>query len=361
MDLIMSVSKTPVANFSLPDIQASIGELLAAYAHVQTSKAQSLHPLYARLWKIIDKQFHAGGKRLRPFLVILSYQAFGGEQEAAILDVACAWELLHLSMLMHDDIIDRDYIRHGQDNVAGSYFKEYSNVRDSALRLHYANGAALLAGDLVLTSAYSFISNSSFTLAQRQAVTDVLQEAIFTVIGGELLDTEANIVPEIIDQKLIAQTKTASYSLIGPLISGALLAGVSKTALQQLRQLGNILGIGYQLVDDYIGIFGDEASIGKPLNSDLAEGKRSRVITMSLELMSDVDRSRARTLLQAVDIKHVSELRQLIATTNIHEAVDTQLAVYKDEAHAIIEQLTVNPIYQSYFREVVKTLLERDA
>jgi geranylgeranyl diphosphate synthase type I len=357
----MSLSKMGKTTLSLSAIQASVSDLLAVYAQTQTNKAEELHPLYARLWGVIGEQLRAGGKRLRPYLVVLSYEAFGGIQDTAILDIAGAWELLHISMLMHDDIIDRDYIRHGQDNVAGSYLKKYDHMSDETLRLHYAHGAALLAGDLVLSSAYNLIRRSAFSLAQRQAATDILQEAIFTVIGGELLDTEAAMGEADIDEKLIAETKTASYSLIGPLLSGALLAGADQAIQHKLRRLGTVLGVGYQLVDDYLGIFGDQGVIGKPLNSDLAEGRRSRVITMSFALMNEADRRQAETWLQAANSNYVTSLRRLIEKTDIQRVVDEHLAAYKERATTIIKQLPLTPDYERLFHAVVKTLLERNA
>jgi geranylgeranyl diphosphate synthase type II len=357
----MSISVITEKPIDLIAAQTMINDFLLQYAQQERKRAADLHPLYTRLWESIEQQIGAGGKRLRPYLVMLSYEAFGGTDKAAILEIAGAWELLHVSMLMHDDIIDRDYMRHGVPNVAGQYLEHYAHIPDEASRRHYADSAALLAGDLVLTAAYKCVENSRFPTKDLHAALTLFHEAVFDVIGGELLDTEATITDVTIEPQLIAEAKTASYSLIGPLLTGATLAGAPKPTLMKLRKLGSVLGIGYQLVDDLLGIFGDQMQTGKPANSDLAEAKRSSVVVMSLALMSESDRAQAERWLMTDSARHVMELRALIKATPVKTRVREQLDAYKEIALTIISELNLKRDYQQIFQDMVDTLLSRDA
>src|SRR5690606_6937113 len=107
----------------------------------------------------------AGGKRIRPFLTISAYALFSSTIPSDMYKIAAAQEFLHFALLIHDDIIDRDTIRYGQKNITGVYTEIYQT--DSSDSLHFANGAALMAGDLALSQAYSLINNTNFSLQQK--------------------------------------------------------------------------------------------------------------------------------------------------------------------------------------------------
>ncbi len=175
-------------------IRQQVNDYLLDFCRLESRKAVALHPNYMRLWEAISDHIERGGKRLRPYLVAMTYEAFGGSDRKSIIQVAAAWELIHVAMLMHDDIIDRDYVRHGHPNVAGNYLEYYESIPDEASRRHHANSSALLAGDLLISAAYSLLINSRFSSAQNLEACRHLHEAIFTVVGGELLDVEASII-----------------------------------------------------------------------------------------------------------------------------------------------------------------------
>ena len=102
------------------DFSNELNQTLEDYFARGITRAEAVSPYYAQLWQEMFRLVKSGGKRLRPKMTILAYQAFGGQDVNSILPIAAAQELLHVSMLIHDDIIDRDYSRHGVDNVAGS-------------------------------------------------------------------------------------------------------------------------------------------------------------------------------------------------------------------------------------------------
>jgi len=340
-------------------IQSKVNDYLLEFCQAEARRAHNLHTNYGRLWDTITDCVQAGGKRLRPKLAIAAYQAFGGNDEAAIIPVAAAWELIHVAFLMHDDVIDRDYIRHGEPNIGGAYLQHYAGIKDKTNRTHYAHSSAILAGDLMVSAAYRLIIGGGFRADQAQKICDLLYDAIFTTVGGELLDVEVSTKQAEASPQLIAETKTANYSLIGPLLSGAILAEANEAAQQRLRKLGMVLGVGYQFVDDVLGIYGDEAVTGKPTGSDLEEGKRTFVVVEALALMSPADRVRAELLLSQPSSVSAAELRILIDKTAITTTIADRVAGYQQQAYSLVRQLGLNQPYQSTFEQFVALLLDR--
>lgn len=342
-------------------IRQQVNAYLLAYCRRETERAAALHPNYKRLWDTISAHIEGGGKRLRPYLVVMAYEAFGGADRKSIIQVAAAWELIHVAMLMHDDIIDRDYTRHGHPNVAGQYLEYYKSVPDDANRRHHANSSALLAGDLLISAAYSQLLECNFSPDQTIRGCDLLHEAIFTVVGGELLDVEASVIHVEIPPQVIAEAKTASYSLVGPLLTGASLAGASEDTKTRLRELGLVLGVGFQYVDDVLGIFGDEAVIGKSVLSDLEEGKRTFVVAEALELMTATHRERAEYLLRNPSASAARELGDLIRSTDVRSVISTKLGGFHMAALGLIGQLGFGDLERARFEEVTDMILKRRA
>lgn len=231
----------------------------------------------------------AGGKRIRPHLTIVGY----GSADDRIIPVAAAQELIHIAMLMHDDIIDQDDMRHGIANINGRYSTHYREYVSPQRAMHYANSAGILAGDCMLSEAYQVISSSSFDASVTRKLINQLHLSIFEVIGGELLDVEASFVQGVdFDPLKIYRYKTASYSFIGPLISGAYCAGTDEREVEKLRTFATNLGIAFQIQDDLLGVFGDEQETGMSSLSDLREGKETLLVRFHRQLMDEEMRER---------------------------------------------------------------------
>lgn len=257
--------------------------------HDRISQAAVVHPRYERLWREVARIYQAGGKRMRPYLTAVGY----GKLDTAIIPVAAAQELLHVAMLVHDDIIDQDTMRHSQATVNGAYKNDYVSVIPGSQATHYANSVALLAGDALLSEAYHLVQSASFSSLVIRQLSERLSQSVFEVIGGELIDVEAGfIMTEYFDPMTIYRHKTASYSLVGPLVSGALCAEIDEKTREILQEFGTQCGIAFQLQDDLIGMFGDEATTGKSADTDVREGKRTVLIAEHQTMMSDEQAAR---------------------------------------------------------------------
>ncbi len=196
----------------------------------------------AKLWAQLGERL-ATGKLARPGLVMLGYEAFGGRHRRQALDLACAFELLHNALIIHDDIIDRDFLRRGAPTISALYRDEAAGFGRSRADAEQAG-----AGEL---------EDLLFSLNPHPATTaDVLH---------------------------MEELNTAAYSFQLPLKAGALLAGADALQAQMLGTIGSKLGVAYQVIDDVLGTFGNPQDTGKPADSDLREFKSTILLSLAAE------------------------------------------------------------------------------
>ncbi|MCQ2001114.1 polyprenyl synthetase family protein [Arthrobacter zhaoxinii] len=245
-------------------------------------RAVSVHPAYLSLWEAIERSA-ASGKRFRPRLLMLAYRQLGGTESAAAARLGAAYELLHNAFLIHDDVIDRDVLRHGVPNVSGHYSNKARRAGASAAAAQHAGmTSGLLAGDLVLAGAYRLHGSVETCPKVREELNGILDYAVFSTIGGELLDVEFARAPEMPSPeeiRTVARNKTSVYSFEAPLQAGAVLAGATASVAATLAAFGRDAGIAYQIADDVLGVFGQEQHTGKTNWGDLREGKRTAMLS----------------------------------------------------------------------------------
>jgi geranylgeranyl diphosphate synthase type II len=261
--------------------QAQVDAVLARLFSLARKRAEPLGAAYVELWDRIEAST-TGGKRFRPRMVFAAYSALGGDDFDAAAYVGAAFELLHTSLCLHDDVIDRDFTRRGAPNVAGAFRdRALAAGADPTLADHHGVSAAVIAGDLALFNAYRLIDRSGVAGEVRTRLLEVMDEALFASAAGELIDIDFTLrpaVPHVDDILSMERLKTAVYSFEGPLQAGAILAGGSDETVATLGEFGREIGIAYQLVDDVLGVFGTEEETGKTTVGDLREGKRTVLI-----------------------------------------------------------------------------------
>jgi len=335
---------------------------IAAYFERAIQDASGLDEGYTALWRAAASSTLGGGKRLRPYFLALSYTACGGRVIEDIIPIAAACELLHQCLLIHDDVIDRDYIRHGQPNVAGQFMPRYRALGGDTD--HYADSAAILAGDLLLSDVYAIISESVFPGDIKRRLFAEVRKAVYEVAAGELIDVEA-VVRAVYesDPIKVAKYKTASYSFVLPLVCGAIIAGASDKKIDLLRQLGLNLGIAFQIQDDILGLFGDESKTGKSTLGDLREGKHTLLIQHALINASEADRQIIESALGNKDLtqSEADVVRLFIKSCG---AYDTNLSVvhgYVTQAKMTVDELSLDDDHARAFTKIIDKLIDRDA
>ncbi|MEK7364264.1 MAG: polyprenyl synthetase family protein, partial [candidate division NC10 bacterium] len=224
----------------------------------------------------------AGGKRLRPILVIAGADAVRGRMEEGgtlhrVLPTACALELIHTYSLIHDDLpaMDDDDYRRGR------------------LTNHkvFGEAIAILAGDALLTLAFGLLAEH----ASLDVVREVAAAAgTFGMIGGQVIDIQSegkSVDAETLEY--IHRHKTAAL-IRASLVSGAMLSGASAPALKSIREAGTHLGLAFQIVDDILDVEGSLEELGKTAGSD----RRKKKATYPEQFGLEASRLKAKSLIE---------------------------------------------------------------
>jgi geranylgeranyl diphosphate synthase type II len=215
----------------------------------------------------------AGGKRLRGALVLAAAEALGAAQEP-LLDAAAALEMIHTYSLIHDDLpaMDDDDLRRGKPSCHKAF----------------GEAIAILAGDALLTLAFAALcrlSQAGFQDGRIITVIDELAEAAGTggLIGGQVADLESEgkqVAPGELERMHLGKTAALFRAALR---TGAILSGADQQHLQALTEFGISFGMAFQITDDILDLTGDEALLGKPLQSDLAHQKATYPGVFGLE------------------------------------------------------------------------------
>ncbi|MFT4469381.1 polyprenyl synthetase family protein [Arthrobacter sulfonylureivorans] len=249
----------------------------------QAGKISQSFPL---MWDHIESALQ-GGKRLRPRMVHLAYTAFNGVDPHRCARMAAAFELLHTALVVHDDAIDRDFVRRGQPTI-GAHYRDHALAQGLSTpdAEHFGHSASIIAGDLLLAGALRLAGRAAAGLPQDEELTDTMHDAVFASAAGELEDVLLSVStdrPDLQDVLEMESLKTAGYSFEAPLKAGALLAGVDPGQAEALAAIGRRIGVAYQIVDDVLGTFGEPDTTGKSAESDLREGKRTVLTAFAAE------------------------------------------------------------------------------
>lgn len=228
-------------------------------------------PLTDSLKESMLYSLEAGGKRVRPMLLLAVLDEFGVPLEKG-LDAACALEYIHTYSLIHDDLpaMDNDDLRRGKPTN----------------HIVYGEATAILAGDALLTEAFRLISSSNqYTDSQKVALITLLSEAAGAagMVGGQLMDMEAEgKLVKLEHLQKIHALKTGAL-LRFSIEAGALLANVQLEEKKELMTYAHALGILFQVQDDILDVTSDSASLGKTAGKDEAANKSTYPALLTLE------------------------------------------------------------------------------
>ncbi|MEO6941481.1 MAG: polyprenyl synthetase family protein [Terrimesophilobacter sp.] len=346
-----------------PKIGVHVDSRLTRFFDERRVHATRYGSLYPHLWDAA-RRASDGGKRFRPMLVIRTHHELGGENDDAAVDVAAAFELLHTAFLLHDDIIDHDLLRRGIPNLAGG---EAEHARAAGvseqLARQWGEASAILAGDLLIHFAQSLVARIEMPVRQRSALLDLLDDSVFITAAGELADValsaglQSSELPQVLQ---MSSHKTASYSFSGPLRAGAILAGADPEVLAVLGEYGDLVGTAFQLRDDLLGVFGNEAVTGKSTINDLREKKITPLVAYarSTSSWSSVDH-----LLGKPDLTHdeADLLRGMLELCGARAYVEDLIAAYAGEACGVIAASALPAGLRDGLLGVARTSAERAA
>ena len=359
------MSSLPDKPLSLEGFRVEFNRALEQFLARQAATAAQLDPLYGELLEELAHFMLRGGKRLRPYLTYLSYLGLGGHDERAITQLSLAVELYHSAWLTHDDIIDRDLVRYGGPNIAGRYVAKLRQAGTSDVE-HLAGAVALVAGDLAMALSHQVVASSArFSADSRLAAVRLMQEITFSETGGEMLDVLAPTLKwsELSEERLlrIYHTKTAAYSFEMPLRLGAIFADASSEHQALVPNFAVPLGIGYQLADDLLGIFGNEAELGKSVLSDLREGKRTVLLLNTLALAGPDELAFLKSTIgdPGAGYSHLAKVREIMESSGARAKTEALARTKIDEAQAALHKIAYNSDVESVLRQLAEYTIRR--
>lgn len=247
------------------------------------------------MWKNMAWYPLAGGKKLRPFLAMVSCGALGGEEKDAILP-GLSIELIHNFTLVHDDIMDDDDLRRGRQT------------------LHKKEGlpTAINVGDALFALAFRLISEMEVEPVKIKRILYEISQGVLKVAEGQEEDMKFEITFDITEDEFIEMIeKKTSYLFQAAARCGSIVAEATDEEVEMLGEYARKMGIAFQVQDDYLDLMGDQNDLGKPVGSDIKAGKRTLMVIHALQNLNGDDRKRLIDILE----NHSTQ-------EDVHEAID---------------------------------------
>ena len=286
------------------------------------------------LRKPIGYVLRGGGKRLRPLLTIFSAEACGGSKDA-VLSAALAVEVLHNFTLVHDDIMDQDHIRHGQETVHHKW----------------DDGIAILTGDAMLSLALDLLNQSPL---EQQSQMKIFIEGLLAVCEGQALDKEFETQDGVTLDNYIKMIDLKTGHMVGLAAElGAISAGVNSEICQVIRDYGRLVGRAFQIQDDYLEIFSNSSNMGKSLESDIILGKKTFLMIQALQKNGSIMNSALKTARTDFE-KGIGQIRDYLENEGIKETAQKEIDLILKLADEKIHDLPIDKDKLLYFSELIK-------
>lgn len=249
------------------------------------------------LYEPIEYIMQLGGKRLRPAMALATAEIFGANRQDVILPII-GIEVFHNFTLVHDDIMDKAPMRRGQSTV---HEKWNANV-------------AILSGDVMLIKAYELLLKSPPTLLP--SILSKFNQCACEVCEGQQMDMNFEVRQDVTTLEYIEMIKLKTAVLLGfSLEMGAILGGSSDANATLLRDFGTNIGIGFQLKDDFLDVYGDQAKFGKQVGGDIISNKKTFLL---IEALAKVEGEQAQELQKWIDLEEFNPEEKVAAVTSIY-------------------------------------------
>jgi octaprenyl-diphosphate synthase len=275
----------------------------------------------------------AGGKRIRPRLVLLFSEALGFDGPERY-ELAAVVEFIHTATLLHDDVVDESELRRGR----------------ATANAMFGNAASVLVGDFLYSRAFQMMVS-----VNRLRVLDVLADATNVIAEGEVLQLMNMHDPDLAveDYLQVIRYKTAKLFEASARL-GAVLAGADRALEDSCASFGRSLGTAFQLVDDLLDYEGNSEQLGKNVGDDLREGKPTLPLLVAMERAMPADRD---TIRHAIEQGEVNKLPEILAIVRQTGALDATRAAAQDEADKA--RLALSALPESRARAALLELCDR--
>ena len=294
--------------------------------------------LYNPISYILSK----GGKRIRPYLVLMSANCFGSDYKKA-LPAALSVECFHNFTLMHDDIMDSAALRRGNQTV----------------HLKWNVNQAILSGDALLIYSYKLLD--SYESDTYKKLNNVLNKVALQVCEGQQLDIDFEIKSDVTFNEYINMIELKTAVLVGAALKmGAIISGASKTDLKLIYSFGVDLGIAFQLQDDYLDIFGNQSLVGKSIGGDIIENKKTAMFHLSLSNSDNLQKEELIKLYNNYNqTDKISKVKKIFKDTGSDSKTLDLVKEYTNRALLSIEKLSISNEKKLELIKFSKSLMDR--
>jgi octaprenyl-diphosphate synthase len=309
----------PAALPTLPDSPAAAtGFLDDAMDRVDSVIHQRLASQVALIDQISQYIVNAGGKRIRPRLLLLFAEALGCRGQARY-ELAAAVEFIHTATLLHDDVVDESSLRRGRSTA-------------NAL---FGNAASVLVGDFLYSRAFQMMVS-----VNNMRVLEVLADATNTIAEGEVLQLMNMHDPDLaVDEYLrVIRFKTAKLFEASARL-GAILGGAAPALEEACAAYGRSLGTGFQLVDDLLDYDGKSEELGKNVGDDLREGKPTLPLLIAMSRATPAEQALLRHSIEDGEVERLAEILAIVRRTGALEATRQAAEAEAQSARAQLQAL----------------------
>ena len=320
------------------DLQALVNQINTRLDKLEYGK----EPI--ELYDPIQYIMSLGGKRLRPVLVLLSYSLFKDDYEK-ILGPAIAVEVFHNFTLMHDDIMDEAPLRRGKQTVHEKWNES----------------TAILSGDVMLVQAYELLLETD---ADLRAIIKDFNATAAGVCEGQQLDMNFESLPTVSEEEYINMIRLKTAVLLGySLKLGAFLANRSKKEADDLYEFGVDIGLGFQLKDDLLDVYADQAKFGKQVGGDIISNKKTFLLLKSLELANPEQKAELQAWIDKTEFdpsEKVEAIKAIYAQQGIRDLTLAKMQEYYDKGFAALHHLNIPAERKQPLIDFTNYLINRD-
>ncbi|HAG72847.1 MAG TPA: octaprenyl diphosphate synthase [Gammaproteobacteria bacterium] len=276
----------------------------------------------------------AGGKRLRPMLVLLAAKACGVKSDQHI-DMAAVIEFIHTATLLHDDVVDMSTLRRGRPTV----------------NAQWNNPSSVLVGDFIYSRAFQVLVKIG-----DMRIMEIMADTTNKIAEGEVLQLISKSNPNSTEELYmqVIQNKTAIL-FEAAAKSGAILSGADQKTVSAMAEFGLQLGLAFQLIDDALDYIGDAEELGKNVGDDLAEGKSPLPLIYTMANGSSADRDLIQQSLRAESLTP-PQLQEVIALVKNSGALEYTQELASTKTTAAVKALEALP--DSEYKTALKNLVE---
>ncbi len=279
-----------------------------------------------QLYEPIRYELLLGGKRIRPTLMLLAYNLYKDDPQS-IIPAACALETYHNYTLLHDDLMDHASMRRGKPTV---------HTRWNA-------NQAILSGDTMLVLAYQRMMSVGAELLPQTL--DLFTETALEIGEGQQMDMEFESRNDVTEEEYIEMIRLKTSVLLAcALKMGAILAGASNEDADVLYKYGELIGLAFQLQDDYLDVYGTPEVFGKQIGGDIVSNKKTFMLINAYLRAGDEQRTRLDELLSAEKFdpqEKIQQVRNIYDDLGIDQLAQERITAYFEQAAQCLKRLSV--------------------